>query len=271
MSGWRYRMAVMVLGGAVTLLCLMGAGPARPAEAVPEGIHWSELERRFQGVFVLSASRQTRKVALTFDDVPDPRYTGKVLDVLRRKKVKATFFVMGTRAVRYPELLRRIKREGHDVGNHAFNHPDFSKLPLYKVKDQIRRTETAIAGVIGYEPRLVRPPYGEILPEQLVWAKSQGYTVVNWDVDSSDWRQLKSNQVFRNVTRSVRPGSVILMHAGGGRGQSLRGTVEALPRIIDWLRAHRYEPVALSELLGMPVKRENSLKQMLNLPEGASE
>ncbi|MFC5528537.1 polysaccharide deacetylase family protein [Cohnella yongneupensis] len=269
MAGWRYRIAVMVLGGAVTLLCLMGS--ARSAGAVPPGIQWTDLERKFEGVFVLSASRESRKVALTFDDVPDPRFTGQVLDVLKKKHVTATFFAMGTRSMKHPDLLRRIKREGHDVGNHSYSHPDFSKLPVEDVKRQITRAETVIAGIIGYKPKLVRPPYGEIMPEQLEWAKTQGYTVVNWDVDSADWRQLTENEVFRNVTKSVRPGSVILMHAGGGEGQSLAGTVKALPRIIDWLREHDYEPVSLSELLGLPVKRDNSLKQMLHLPEGAIE
>lgn len=271
MSGWRCRMAVMALGSAVTLLCLLG--PARSAKAVPPGIHWSELERKYEGVFVLSASRETRKVALTFDDVPDPRFTGKVLDVLKAKHVTATFFAMGTRSLKHPDLLRRIKREGHDVGNHSYSHPDFSKLKLDDVKTQLGRAEKTIAGIVGYKPRMIRPPYGEIMPEQLEWAKAQGYTVINWDVDSADWRQLKASEVFRNVTKSVRPGSVILMHAGGGEGQNLMGTVQALPRIIDWLREHRYEPVALSELLCIPVAKEerSPLRQTLHLPEEALE
>jgi peptidoglycan/xylan/chitin deacetylase (PgdA/CDA1 family) len=267
MARWRYRTAVMVLVGAVTLLCLIE--PTRSAGAVPPGIHWNELEHKFKGVFVLSASRESRKVALTFDDVPDPRYTPQVLDVLKKKNVTATFFAVGTRSLKHPDLLRRIQREGHDVGNHSYSHPDFSKLPLDEVKRQITRAETIISNIIGYKPKLVRPPYGEIIPEQLEWAKQQGYTVVNWDVDSQDWRQLSANKVFRNVTTTVRPGSIILMHAGGGEGQSLAGTVNALPRIIDWLREHKYEPVGLTELLGISAERESSPQQMLKLPERA--
>jgi peptidoglycan/xylan/chitin deacetylase (PgdA/CDA1 family) len=124
------------------------------------------------------------------------------------------------------------------------------------VQEQIYRAEKTIEGIVGFKPRLVRPPYGEILPKHLEWAKMTGYTVVNWDVDSSDWRQLSSDQVFRNVTRSVKPGSVVLLHAGGGEGQNLSGTVKALPRIIDWLREHDYEPVTLTELLAIPEKRK---------------
>ncbi|TFE27897.1 polysaccharide deacetylase family protein [Cohnella luojiensis] len=250
----RCRKAVMVLLGTVTLLSLWGNESA--AKAKPSGIDWTELERKYDGVFVLSASRGSRKVALTFDDVPDPRFTPKVLDVLRDKKVRATFFVVGTRSLKHPDLVKRIHKEGHNIGNHTYSHPDLSKLPFAKVKEQISRAENAIEGIVGFKPRLVRPPYGEILPKHLEWAKQRGYTVVNWDVDSSDWRQLNADQVFRNVTRSVRPGSVVLMHAGGGEGQSLTGTVKALPRIIDWLRNHHYEPVTLTELLSIPEKRK---------------
>jgi peptidoglycan/xylan/chitin deacetylase (PgdA/CDA1 family) len=246
---------VMVLLSAVTLLSVGGVPQATKA-AVPSGVKWSELERKYEGVFILSAARDSRKVALTFDDVPDPRFTPAVLDVLKVKKVSATFFVVGTRTLKHPGIVRRIHREGHSLGNHSYNHPDFSKLPLTKVKEQINRAESVFNGVVGFKLRLVRPPYGEILPNQLEWAKQRGYTVVNWDVDSSDWRQLGENQIFRNVTRTVRPGSVILMHAGGGGGQDLSGTVKALPRIIDWLRAHDYEMVTLTELLAIPEKRK---------------
>jgi peptidoglycan/xylan/chitin deacetylase (PgdA/CDA1 family) len=247
--------AVMVLVGTVTFLSLWGNHSEVNAKPKTSGPNWSELERRFDGVFVLSASRGSRKVALTFDDVPDPRYTPKVLDVLKAKKVRATFFVVGTRSAKHPDLLRRIHKEGHNVGNHSYSHPDLSRLPIAKVQEQIIRAERTIEGIIGFKPRLVRPPYGEILPKHLEWAKKTGYTVVNWDVDSSDWRQLNSDQVFRNVTRAVKPGSVVLLHAGGGEGQNLSGTVKALPRIIDWLREHDYEPVTLTELLNIPEKR----------------
>lgn len=254
MSG--LKMTVAALVGAVAFFALWGpAYSAGSAKEKPSGMSWSELERKFEGVFVLSAPRGTRKVALTFDDVPDPRFTPAVLDVLKKKGVKATFFVVGSRAKKHPGLVARIHREGHNIGNHSYNHPDFSKLTLREVQDQIRRAEQIISGIVGFKPRLVRPPYGEVIPEQLEWAREQGYTMVNWDVDSADWRQLGAEKVFRNVTRSVRPGSVVLMHAGGGRGQNLSGTVKALPDIIDWLRARGFEPVTLTELLGIPEEK----------------
>ncbi|MFB9277901.1 polysaccharide deacetylase family protein [Cohnella cellulosilytica] len=252
----RLGIAVTALASVVAFLALgLAPSPTNADAAKPSGSRWTEWERKYEGVFVLSASRESRKIALTFDDVPDPRYTPRVLDILKRKGVRASFFVVGTRARKHPDLVKRIHREGHDIGNHSYSHPDFSKMTLARVQDQILRAEAAITSAVGLRPRLVRPPYGEIVPRQLEWAKRRGYTVVNWDVDSSDWRQLSAEQVFRNVTRAIKPGSVVLMHAGGGVGQSLSGTVEALPKIIDWLREHDYEPVALTELLNLPEKK----------------
>ncbi|CAM3854812.1 polysaccharide deacetylase family protein [Cohnella lubricantis] len=221
----------------------------------PRGLDWFEMQRRYKGAFVLSAPRGTRKVALTFDDVPDPRYTPLILNILKQEKVHATFFVVGGRARKHPATVRRIRREGHAIGNHSYNHPDFSGLSLSQMQNQIRRTEKAIQETAGVAPRLIRPPYGEIKPSQLDWARRNGYTVVNWDVDSSDWRQLSSRRVFANVTKSVRPGSIILLHAGGGEGQNLFGTVRSLPLLIAWLRSHDYEPVTLPELLNIPETR----------------
>ncbi|MFD2331558.1 polysaccharide deacetylase family protein [Cohnella sp. GCM10020058] len=225
----------------------------KPASAP---VSWSELQRRYRGVFVLRASSSGgRRVALTFDDVPDSRYTPLVLNVLKRKRVRATFFVVGSRAAKHPGLLKRIVNEGHAVGNHTYSHPELPKLNLGQVKREIERTGTTIRTTVGFEPTMIRPPYGDIRPAQLEWAKSRGYTVVNWDVDSQDWRQIPAGVVLRNAIKGLRPGSIVLMHAGGGTGQNLFGTVNALPKLIDQLRANGYELVTVPELLHIPERR----------------
>ncbi|MBB6732516.1 polysaccharide deacetylase family protein [Cohnella zeiphila] len=221
------------------------------------GGDWGQMQRRFQGAFVLSAPRETRKVALTFDDVPDARYTYQVLNVLKQYRVHATFFVVGSRVRGNPAIVRRMHRDGHAIGNHSYNHPAFSRLKLSDMKDQIARTEAAVRDTVGFAPRFIRPPYGEITSRQMAWARANGYTVVNWDVDSLDWRQLKAQTVLNNVTKSVKPGSIILLHAGGGKGQNLHGTVEALPKLIKWLRSNGYEPVTIPELLGQSESRRS--------------
>ncbi|THF76928.1 polysaccharide deacetylase family protein [Cohnella fermenti] len=257
--GWRRALAGMLC--ALLLLLPMGEASAGGREAgsldKPSGASWAEMQRRYKGAFVLSAPKPSRQVALTFDDVPDRRYTPLVLNVLKQQRVKATFFVVGSRALQAPELVRRIHAEGHAIGNHSFDHPNFSKLGIAGMRKQIRATEAALQSTVGFAPRLIRPPYGEIRLSQLDWAQKMGYTVVNWDVDSSDWRQLSAPLVFRNVTSAVRPGSIILLHAGGGTGQNLYGTVKALPKLIEWLRASGYEPVTLPELLQLPESKSD--------------
>ena len=271
-SGWGRR--ALLLGCAVLLLFAEGEGAAAGTNAETERLvgsgmnaeterlvranesrpklNWADMQRRYRGAFILSAPGRPRQVALTFDDVPDPRFTPQVLDILKEKRVHATFFVVGMKAAKHPGLVKRIHAEGHAIGNHSFSHPDFSRLSTRKMVSEIERTGAIIRKQIGFVPKLIRPPYGEITEPQLKWAISQGYTVVNWNVDSLDWRQLQAPEIIRNVTEAVRPGSIILLHAGGGVGQDLSGTVEALPRLIDWLRAKGYEPVALTEMLAVP-------------------
>ncbi|WP_246070725.1 polysaccharide deacetylase family protein [Paenibacillus kobensis] len=226
------------------------AAPRRSA-----AISWVTLERNYPGVFVTHGPRGKRKAALTFDDVPDPRYTGKVLDVLARYHVQATFFVLGSLAARHPALVKRMQREGHTVGNHSYNHALFSQLSQEQFRRQIVRTDAVLTPLIGYSPRFIRPPYGEVRPKQLQWARRNGYIVVNWDVDSVDWRSLRSRTVILNIRKTIQPGSIILQHAGGGPTQDLSGTVEALPRIIRLLQSKGYELVTVPELLGASPER----------------
>ncbi|MFC5653566.1 polysaccharide deacetylase family protein [Paenibacillus solisilvae] len=217
---------------------------------------WVNLQKRYPGSFVTGGPRNRRRVALTFDDVPDPRYTPQVLEILARYKVRATFFVVGSRAADYPNIVRRIQREGHIIGNHSYNHAVFSRISLASFKQQILKTDRIIRPLAGYSPKLVRPPYGEILPEQIEWLEQNGFIVVNWDVDSVDWRGLDSNGILINIKRTLQPGSIVLQHAGGGVGQDLSGTISALPRLIHLLRSKGYQIVTLPELLGKPQSRK---------------
>lgn len=188
-------------------------------------------------------------VALTFDDVPDPRYTPQLLDVLRKYKVKATFFVVGSRAEKHPALVARMVREGHAVGNHSYNHPQFTKLSVNQFRTQVVRTENIIQLLAGYKPRLIRPPYGDINEQQLKWAKARGYKLVNWNVDSLDWRGLSKAQVKHNILSRAGRGAIILQHGGGGRGSNLQGTLQALPDIIRTIRSKGYSFVTVPQML----------------------
>ena len=230
--------------------------PSLPAGSKPEAMSWVRLEKRYPGSFVTRGSGERRAVALTFDDVPDPRYTPQVLDILARHRVRATFFVVGSRAVKHPALVRRMVREGHLIANHSYSHALFRKSSMYRFQEEIDRTDRILAKLSGYRPRFIRPPYGEITPRQVEWSRRRGYIIANWDVDSVDWRQIPKHRVLANIRKTLQPGSIILQHAGGGYGQDLSGSVEALTPLIRMLRAKGYRIVTLDELLGQNGQRK---------------
>lgn len=215
----------------------------------------SELYRKFPETLKTRGPKM-KNIALTFDDVPDPRFTPAVLDILAQYKVKATFFIVGKRAKDHPEIVRRIQREGHIIGNHSYDHPQFTKISLEHFQQQINTTEQILSDIIHYRPRLIRPPYGEITEEQLTWAKEQGYMLINWNVDSLDWKGLPKEEVKKNILSQVGQGSIILQHAGGGIGSDLTGTIQALPEVILNLRKKGYTFVTVPELLHISEKKE---------------
>ncbi|WP_416295511.1 polysaccharide deacetylase family protein [Paenibacillus illinoisensis] len=224
---------------------------AEPDLSEDEQLTLGQLRQKYADTFKTNGP-STRQVALTFDDVPDPRFTPQVLDILKKYNVKATFFIVGSRAEKHPDLVRRIVREGHIVGNHSYNHPEFSKLSLNAFRKQILHTGDIIRKLTGYTPKMIRPPYGDINEKQLQWAARQQYSIVNWNVDSLDWKGLSKEEVKQNVLSAVKPGSIILQHAGGGVGSNLSGTIGALPEIIDELRCRGFNLVTLDEMLQLP-------------------
>lgn len=210
----------------------------------------SELRRKYSETFKFRGP-EVKQVALTFDDVPDPRFTPQILEELSKHGVRATFFVVGHRAEKHPDLLRRIHSEGHIIGNHSYSHPQFGSRSVIQFQQEILRTEQIIANIIGYRPRLIRPPYGEITENQVRWVKQHGYKLVNWNVDSLDWKGIDKEKVKRNVLNAAGAGSIILMHGGGGTSSDLSGSIAALPDIITGLRDKGYQFVTLPELLDM--------------------
>lgn len=218
------------------------------------GLTLSQLIRKYPDTIKTSGPRR-KVIALTFDDVPDPRFTPQLLNVLRKYNVKATFFVVGSRAEKHPDLVARMIREGHVIGNHSYNHPQFVKLRLGEFRTQIVRTENILQTLGGYKPRLIRPPYGDINEQQLKWARSQGYKLVNWNVDSLDWKGLSKAEVKKNILSNAGKGAIILQHGGGGQGSNLHGSIQALPEVITSLRQRGYTFVTVPQLLQISKKK----------------
>jgi peptidoglycan-N-acetylglucosamine deacetylase len=187
-------------------------------------------------------------IALTFDDGPNPPFTGRVLDVLDRYDVPATFFCVGLHASAHTEELARMAEAGHGFGNHTWSHPFLPDLSLRELDVQLERTDEAIESVAGPRPvRLFRPPYGSRTSDVVSWlGRDGGPTVVLWDVDTGDWAMPGAPAIATTVLDQARPGSIVLMHDGGGDRSD---TVEALPAVIEGLLARGYRFARVDELL----------------------
>ena len=208
-----------------------------------------DLMARHPGKVFLQGVTNRKQVALTFDDGPDTKYTPEILDLLGQYGVKATFFLKGTNLSGQEWVVTRIVREGHLVANHSYSHPDFRKLTTEQIVAEVQKTEGLLEKITGRKTALLRPPYGEMTMAGLDRLVNAGYAMINWSVDSKDWRADQADQILANVLSQVKPGSIILMHSAGGNGQDLTPTVEVLPELITSLQALGYEIVPLTDIL----------------------
>ncbi|WP_020061978.1 peptidoglycan-N-acetylglucosamine deacetylase [Bacillus sp. 123MFChir2] len=170
------------------------------------------------------------EVALTFDDGPDLIYTPQVLNKLKKHGVKATFFLLGENAERYPEVVKRIVNEGHIIGNHTYNHPNLIKIDDKQYHEQMLKTEKILQNLTGYAPKFFRPPYGIINENQMKWATEQNFMIIQWSVDTLDWKGLNAKEITNKVLGNSFPGSILLQHTAPGG--NLQGSVDALDHFI---------------------------------------
>ena len=199
-------------------------------------------------------------VAITFDDGPDPEWTPQILDILKDKGVHATFFMVGANMEKYPDLVRRIVREGHMVGIHTYTHPNIALVSAERAYLEFNATQRLIEAITKHSTILFRPPYNadtnphdpdELVPIKL--AQNLGYITVTEDIDPEDWSQPGVAAMVESVKRGRQQGgNIVLLHdAGGDRSQ----TIEALPRIIDYLQARGDSIISLSAMLGTPLEQ----------------
>jgi peptidoglycan/xylan/chitin deacetylase (PgdA/CDA1 family) len=223
----------------------------RPLKQVSNHI----LQRRYPSVLVLRGPTNVQRVALTFDDGPDQRFTPQVLDVLKKHQVPATFFLIGARVTALPDVTRRIAEEGHAIGNHTYWHPKLWEESADRIRWEATETDRAIREIAGYSPKLFRPPYGGLNDDILKLLSEMNYSVIGWSVDSLDWKQIPADEVESNVLSNMHPGAIILMHSGGHWTQDLSGMIEALDRIIPKLKKEGVEFVTVPELIRVPVSK----------------
>jgi peptidoglycan/xylan/chitin deacetylase (PgdA/CDA1 family) len=183
-------------------------------------------------------------IAMTFDDGPSATLTPKLLDLLAAHHIKATFFVIGENVAEHPEIVERAAREGHEIANHSWSHPNFGKMSDEGVRGQLSRTDDAIKTATGARPTLLRPPYGSITARQKRWIHDEfGYQIILWDVDPYDWKRPGPSVVCNRILKETRPGSIVLSH------DIHPGTIEAMPSTFDQLQAKGFKFVTVSELI----------------------
>ncbi|MBK8207250.1 MAG: polysaccharide deacetylase family protein [Planctomycetes bacterium] len=197
-----------------------------------------------------------KAVALTFDDGPDPDFTPRVLDLLKEKDVQAAFFCVGARVRQHPALAKRIAQEGHTLGNHSDTHAMWINFSLHgKLRREVRDCNAAIEAAVGLQPCLYRAPHGFKNPALGDVLRQEGMVAVGWQVRGFDAVVNNAARIAQRIVESAKPGGVILLHDGAGlQGTSDRNaTLEALPVVIDGLRARGLEIVPLEALLGVKV------------------
>ncbi|CAM4469247.1 polysaccharide deacetylase family protein [Paenibacillus tarimensis] len=193
---------------------------------------------------------KNNRMALTFDDGPDAKYTTQVLDILKEYNIKATFFVVGQQVERYPDVLKRIRDEGHEIGNHSFGHANLRKLSKKGVEQEISRGDQAIQEVLGEKPVLFRAPYG-ITPDTLTDVlKEKDKQLISWTIDTRDWAGTPEDEILDTVLERVQPGGIVLMHSFGGKNSNLDNTIAALPAVIEAVQELGYSWTTVSGLTG---------------------
>ncbi|WP_083682628.1 polysaccharide deacetylase family protein [Paenibacillus sp. FSL A5-0031] len=220
--------------------------PVEPDKGKPEVPVTEKLDKPDHVIAASKPDKGKKLIALTFDDGPDKRYTTDILDILKEKGVKATFFVVGQQVTKNPEVLQRIVDEGHAIGNHTNNHKDLSKLDEQGIIEQFKEADNAIKEAIGITPAMVRAPYGAVSDTVKALVKENHRELIGWNIDTRDWAGTSSSDMIKMIKKEAKPNGMILMHSFGSK--HVKNTVHALPAIIDLLENMGYTLVTADQL-----------------------
>ncbi len=203
-------------------------------------------------------------LAMTFDDGPHPVNTPKLLDLLKERNIKATFFLVGERVKMHPEIVRRILAEGHEVANHTWTHPSLVSISDEKIRSEFQRTADAIWEAAQYRPHLMRPPFGATNKriEQFVFNEF-GYSSITWSVDPNDWRRPGVQVVANRLIAGAHKGAIMLSH------DIHAPTIEAMPQVFDTLLAKGYKFLTVSQLINL--EQQSTPVGVIMTPEAEKE
>lgn len=229
-----------------------GQGAAQPLIALPDDIVQSDAAT------ITAVRTPSPAVAMTFDDGPHPSQTPRLLDMLRERGLKATFYLIGNRVVHYPAIARRIAEEGHEIGNHSWSHPFLNRLDQSTVIREIDQTTNAIYQVTGRPPVTFRPPYGAFTRSQRTWLHGvRTLPTILWSVDPQDWRRPGASVVANRILSHAHRGGIILSH------DIHRPTIDAMPATLDGLTARGFQFVTVSQMLGWPLWQTRNFRRVV--------
>ncbi|MEZ0388062.1 MAG: polysaccharide deacetylase family protein [Verrucomicrobium sp.] len=185
-------------------------------------------------------------IAMTFDDGPHPSNTPRLLNILKERNIKATFYVVGQMAREYPNIIRRILAEGHEIGNHTYTHPILTNVSDDRIRKELGDTHKALVDIAGYHPRTMRPPGGGTNARLKQWFHDEyGYSTIMWSVDPNDWKRPGVSVVTSRLVNGARPGGILLAH------DLHAPTIDAMPGTLDQLLAKGFRFVTVSQLINM--------------------
>jgi len=208
------------------------------APVVPTKVTWN------------SGRKDLKIIALTFDDGPQPQNTPRLLQMLKERNVKATFFTIGRSVDLYPKVAKQIADGGHEIGNHTYTHANLQKLDEAGVRRELDRGRDAILRATGQTPRVMRPPYGALYSNQRQWVlDNYGYPTILWNVDPLDWKNRDAGIVASRLIKGASNGGILLAH------DLHKTTVDAMPKTLDTLLAQGYKFVTVSELISLTLQQ----------------
>jgi peptidoglycan/xylan/chitin deacetylase (PgdA/CDA1 family) len=226
------------------------------AAAVSAGYQSMAPTGQWYGRTFIGLSRKSKQLALTYDDGPNDVHTPRLLEVLAKHQVKATFFMIGRHVRQAPDIARVVAAAGHEIGNHTFSHPNLIFASADRTRREIEECRKALQEIVGDHSRLFRPPFGGRKPESLRIARAAGLKAVMWNVTGWDWKAPAAEEIERKVIRQIRGGNIILLHDGGhvSMGADRSQTVIATDRLIEKYKSEGFGFVTVSEMMNQQVR-----------------
>lgn len=237
----------MVLGSGAALAAQKVLGKVVAASGAmesPVATVAAQAPSRVEIEFIKHGPVGHNEVALTFDDGPTPGVTELILDELKRRELKATFFMIGEQIAAAPDLARRVLAEGHEIGNHTYTHPKLTTLPDVEVEAEIQKAQEIIASELGNRSIWFRPPYGLLRQNHAPMLQARNLGIVLWNVDPRDWAEPGKDKITGTILSEANSGAIIVCH------DRHHQTANSLPAVLDGLLERSLKPVTLSVLLG---------------------